>query len=685
MSKKKKIFDKYFLIGAVFFAACLIYVFKLVDLQITGVDRYNSQASERTWEHRETIQAVRGEIYDRNGNLLVKNIYSDSLVFDYESLYAASAGINKTICNTVDILWQNGFKLETEAPFKGTYPHVEYDPEKLEISRISSRLKRFCKKQLLDEDIPAVELYEHLLVYYKLLDEDGNYKIDPRFIDDVVMIRYDMETGNFSADSPYIISENAELELVTAMMEHNCEGVRTKRNYDREYCYPGVASHILGRIGKIPAEQIEEYTSQGYAMDAKVGVEGAEEAFEQLLRGIDGTRVIVTDDSGNVIDSYIEKEPIPGKNVYLTIDIELQKVAEKALEENIQWVVKKGQASGKENQGEKADSGAVTVMKTGTSEVLAMASYPTYDLNLFQENYATLSTDEKKPLFNRALFGNYAPGSTFKVATAAAALTNNVISSNTVVNCKGRYYFYDDYQPRCWYHSGHGNVNPVSALGVSCNCFFFDAGRLLGIDTLNDYCTKLGLGQSTGIELQESTGVLASPAYKEERGELWMPGDTLQAAIGQSVNAVTPLQLTSYISTVLNKGTKYKCTLLYKTEDYSGENEQINTPTVVSQAEISEYTLGLLKKGMQSSKENTSTARKYKFPFGCKTGTAQITNSNANALFTAFAPYNDPEITVSCVIEEGFSGVNAVPAVLDIFSYYFDLNEDGSAKTESND
>ncbi len=680
---KKKILNKYFLVGAVFCLVCLLYVFKLIDLQITGTDRY-SESNERTWEYRESIQALRGEIYDRNGKLLVKNIYTDSLVFDYEALNAAAAGVNATICNTVEVMERNGFKIETEAPFDGTYPHVSYS-DKLEIPRIKSRLQRFCKRELLDEDISAVELYENLIVRYKLVDSDGNYKIDAAYIDDVIKIRYDMEAGNFSEDSPYIIAEDAQLELITAIKEHSCDGVRTVREYNREYCYPGVASHILGRISKIPAEHVDEYVSMGYSMDAKVGVEGAEEAFESLLRGIDGVRVTVLDDDGNIIESYIEREAVPGKNVYLTIDVELQQAAEKALEDNIAWVVKKGQATGKENQGEKADSGAITVLKTGTSEVLAMASYPSYDLNLFQENYTEMSQDEKKPLLNRALFGNYAPGSTFKVATAAAALTENIISSNTTVYDPGKYTFYDDYQPRCWYHAGHGNVNVVSALGVSCNIFFFDAGRQLGIDKLNDYCTQLGLGQNTGIELSESTGVLASPAYKEERGEIWVPGDTLQASIGQSVNAVTPLQLSSYISTVLNKGTRYKCTLLYKTETYSGENEQYNTPTILNQVEMSEYTLGLLKKGMKESKANTSTARKYKFDFGCKTGTAQITNSNANALFTAFAPFNNPEITISCVIEEGFSGVNAVPAVLDVISHYFDLNDDGSPKTEANE
>ncbi len=682
--KKEKILNKYFLIGAVFCIVCTIYTVKLISLQITGVDRY-TESNERTWEYRQTVQAMRGEIYDRNGVLLVKNVYSDSLVFDYEALNAAASGINATICNTVGIMDEYGFDIDTEAPFVGTYPHVTYDEEMLQTTRIKSRLQRYCKKALLDEDISAVELYEHLLTSYKLTDSDGNYRIDAEYIDDVLKIRYDMETGNFSLDSPYVITDNAELELITAIKEHNCEAVRTERNYSREYCFPGVASHILGRVGSIPAENIDEYISQGYAMDAIVGIDGAEEAFESLLRGIDGTRVTVTDDDGNIINSYMETEPVSGKNVYLTIDIELQQVAEKALEENIAWVVKKGQNSGKENQGEKADAGAVTVLKTDTSEVLAMASYPTYDLNLFSESYSQLATDERTPLLNRALFGNYAPGSTFKIATAAAALTEGVISKNTTVYDSGRYTYYSDYKPRCWYHAGHGNVNVVSALGVSCNSFFFDAGRLLGIDRLNDYCTQLGLGQNTGIELSESIGVLASPAYKEERGEVWVPGDTLQASIGQSVNAVTPLQLSSYVNTVLNQGTRKKCTLLYKTETYSGQDEQYNTPTVLNQVDLSSDVLALIKDGMASSKENTSTARKYKFAFGCKTGTAQITNENANALFTAFAPFKNPQITISCVIEEGFSGVNAVPAVLDVISHYFDLNDDGSAKTESDE
>ncbi len=681
MKKKKRILNKFFIIGALFVGVCMFYTARLVNMQITGVDRYD-YAKATTTVYRESIQALRGEIYDRNGVKLVENVCTQTLQFDYEPLLAATDGRNAAIAKVAAVLDGCGHSITTDSPFSGTYPNVSYN-EKMELTRIGSRFKSFCATCELDENIPCIEFYEFLLDRYKLLNEDGTYRVDARYADTVVSVRYDMETCNFSQQNPYVLVKDAQLSLITAVKENACEGVRTEVEYSRRYLFPGVASHILGRVGSIPAEEKEYYLAKGYSLDAAVGVDGVEKAFEELLRGVDGVRVTEVDEDGNIIDSHIETEPQPGKNVWLTIDIELQRAAEKALAENVAWVKEKGEATGKENQGEKADSGAVTVLKTNTSEVLALASYPSYDLNTFRDNYSTLVSDEKKPLFNRALFGSYAPGSTFKIAGAVAALTEGTVSASTTIFDSGRYTYYNDYQPMCWLHSGHGDVNVVSALGYSCNIFFYDVGRRMGIDTLNRYCTKLGLGEYTGIEISESKGTLASPAQKEESGEgAWMPGDTLQAAIGQSSNAVTPLQLSSYISTVINGGTRYKCTLLYKTSLYSGAEEQYNSPVVLDSVSISPYNVGLVKKGMKMAKENTSTTKGYKFSIGTKTGTAQITKESNNALITAFAPYDNPEITVSCVIEQGYSGVNAAPTVLKVISHYFDLNDDGSPKSE---
>ncbi len=682
MKKKKKILNKFFLFGAFFVLVCTVYMIRLVNLQITGVDRYTYSASQTT-VYRESIQALRGEIFDRNGVKLVANVRTYSIEFDYEALDAASSGKNAAIAEAISVLEACGCEIKTDSPFSGTYPHVQYN-EKLELTRIKSRFDNFCRSAELDEDVSCIDFYEYLLDRYRLVDKSGNFKIDARYVDTVVAIRYDMETCNFSSSSPYVLVSDADSALITAIKEHGCQGVRTETECSREYLFPGSASHILGRVGSIPAEDKEYYLAKGYSLDATVGIDGVEKAFEELLRGIDGVCVIEKDESGNVVNSYIEKEAVAGKNVWLTIDIELQQTAEKALAENVAWVREKGEATGEVNQGEKADSGAVTVINTNTFEVLAMASYPTYDLNTFGENYSSLLSDEKKPLFNRALFGNYEPGSTFKVATSIAALTEGTITASTTIYDSGKYEYYKDYQPKCWLHSGHGNVNVVSALGYSCNIFFYDVGRRMGINTLNAYCTKLGLGEYTGIEISESKGVLASPEAKEEAGGgIWVPGDTLQAAIGQSLNAVTPLQLSSYISTVINGGTRYKCTLLYKTVLYSGEDEEYNVPVVLDSVSISQYNVNLVKKGMKMAKENTSTTKKYKFSFGAKTGTAQISKDSNNALITAFAPYNDPEITVSCVIEQGFSGVNAAPTVLKVISHYFDLNDDGSEKTNT--
>ena len=252
------------------------------------------------------------------------------------------------------------------------------------------------------------------------------------------------------------------------------------------------------------------------------------------------------------------------------------------------------------------------------------------------------------------------------------------ITPDTEIYDSWRYEYYKDYQPTCWRSGGHGPLNLIDAIGASCNYYFYEIGRLTGISVMNKYCRMLGLGDYTGIELPENKGVLASPEYKESMYKTWVPGDTLQAAIGQSDNSFNPLQLSSYIATAVNGGSRYKATVLLKTCNYSGGDEQINQPVVLGVAEIDDMTVSAVKRGMKRSKELTSTTKGYNFQIGTKTGTAQTSKTNNNAVLVAFAPYDDPEITLSCVIENGASGVNAAAPVLDTISYYFHLDKNGN-------
>lgn len=678
MQQKKRKFNIRFIpLYVLYGVACVLFFVKLVNIQITGTDRY-VKTSSMTREREVAVQSIRGEIYDRNGVPLATNEYTQALQLDYSSLPSGNAEKNETLASLISVIDKYGCEMRTVMPMTGSYPHIEYDNDALKTTLGKNRMYKFLIYHNIKSGLSCLDLYEELLKEFALLDKDGEHIYDTRVEDMIVRIRYSLDATDFAPGNPYTLASDIDLKLATAVLENGCKGIYIKKEYTRAYGVPGVGSNVIGRIGKIPEGKTEEYLAKGYAYDAVVGLNGAEAAFEDILRGEDGITVYVEDDYGNVLDSYVKKEPVPGKNVYLTIDIKLQDEAEKALERQIRKVVAEALESGEENSGEKADSGALTVFSAKTGEVLALASYPTYDLTTFSDDYAKLVSDPRKPLFDRTVSGAYQPGSTFKLATTIAGLMSKSITEFTEINDTGRYTYYPDYQPMCWLKSGHGPLQLIDAIGASCNYYFYETGRRTGIAEMNKYCIQLGLGEYTGIELPENKGTLASPEYKESIGQRWNPGDTLQAAIGQSDNSFNPLQLSSYIATAVNGGTRYKATLLYKTCNYSGSDTQFNAPQVLGHAEIDENTQDCVKRGMKRSKELTSSTKGYRFPIGTKTGTAQTSKTNNNAVLVAFAPYDDPEITLSCVIENGANGGNAAAPVLDTISYYFNLDKNGN-------
>ncbi|MBQ7698938.1 MAG: hypothetical protein IJT49_01180 [Clostridia bacterium] len=684
MQKKRKFNVRYIPLYVLYAAACTFFFVKLVNIQITGADRYVKTMS-LTHEREVAVQSMRGEIYDRNGVPLAINEYKQSIQLDYASLPTDDKDRNETLASIISVLDKWEREAETVMPMTGVYPHIEYDNEELKSQLGKNRMYKFLIYHNIKSGLSCIDLYEELLNEFALLDVDGEHIYDPHTEDMIVRIRYSLDATDFAPGNPYPLCSDIDLKLATAILENGCKGVFLKKDCTRAYGVPGVGSNVIGRIGKIPEGKMEEYLEKGYAYDAVVGLDGAEAAFEDVLRGEDGITVYVEDDYGNVLDSYVKKEPVPGRNVYLTIDIKLQEAAEKALGEQIRRIVYEARASGIENSGEKANSGALTVFSAKTGQVLALASYPTYDLTTFADDYSKLVSDPAKPLFDRTVSGTYQPGSTFKLATAIAGLMSNTITQYTSINDTGKYTYYSDYQPSCWLKNGHGELELIDAIGASCNYYFYETGRRTGIDEMNKYCSQLGLGEYTGIELPESKGILASPGYKESIGQRWNPGDTLQAAIGQSYNSFTPLQLSSYIASAVNGGTRYKATLLLKTCNYSGADVQTNSPQVLGTVDIDETAQDCVKRGMKRSKELTSSTKGYKFPIGTKTGTAQTSKTNNNAVLVAFAPYDDPEITLSCVIENGAAGGNAARPVLDTISYYFNLDKNGNRLSSTED
>lgn len=684
---------KLIFIAVLFTFTAIFYVTKLANIQLVNRSEYTSSV-QRTYSRTVTIQAQRGEIFDRNGKALVTNIYTYNLNFDYGSLSKDPKISNSVILSVIKALDETGNtdkRTESFFPLLGTYPNFIYDDNVMSKDSYKSKFNRALKDLGFDKDKngdPVENTAEDLMI--KLVDkysldavgEDGEPLYTNEEITDIMRVRFDMAVNQFSSVQPYLFAKDIDLTLITAMKESELRGINFTEEVTRKYEYPGYASHILGVVGPIHAEELEYYSEKGYKMNAIVGVSGCEKAFEEYLHGTDGTMVIEEDENGNIISKRISKEPVSGNDVWLTIDIDMQIAAEDGLKENIEYIVDKAESKEGELDGEDAKVGALTAIST-TGEIYAIASYPSFDLTTYYEDYAALSEDETKPLYNRALRGLYQPGSTFKVGVALAALEEGIITPKTTITDKGRYTFYDPNGPRCWIYlqkgRTHGTINVIGAIQESCNYFFYDIGRQLTIGKMNKYCLEYGLGEKTGIELYEETGILAGPAYRDEKGlGEWYPGDTLQAAIGQSDNLFTPLQISSYIATIVGGGTRYSTHLLGSVRKfYTNEIIYEYEPTVLGQVNMSETNYKTIMNAMKSVTENGSASRvfsSYPIAMGGKTGTAQVSKTKSdNAIFTAFAPFDNPEIISTCIIEQGNTGTDAGFTVKDVFDCYFGI------------
>ena len=690
MKSKHNFTWRYILLAVMMLLCCVVFVGRLVNLQITSRDDY-AVVVEKTYSRTAKIQAHRGEIYDRNGRPLVTNVITYDFVIDYNALPGGD-GTNAMLLAALEAMEATRTKalpLPELLKVEGEYPNLTLDPASTEAN--AAKYQRFLADNAWKTDISMESLIGKLFKKFSLLDEEDEPRYDSDTTKLLLSLRYAMEVHRLTSADPFPLAEDVSLALITYAEEHRLEGPDFYERVTRQYHYPGYASHILGRTDRIFAEEWEYYHALGYPMNAVVGKSGVEFAFEEYLRGQDGELTIVEDEEGNMVDCYVSREPVTGKSVWLTLDIEMQMVAEDALRENILYINDKAAQTPGAQDGEDASKGALTAVNVNTGEVYAMASYPTYDLTTFNRDYAELSANPDSPFVNRALEGRYAPGSTFKIGVAAAALTEGIITPTTYIQTKGIYdYYAPSYTPRCWYYlrygAVHGNINVVKALQVSCNYFFYEVGRLLTIDTMNDYMSSYGLGQATGVELPEVTGVLAGPDYRDDHGlDPWFGGDTLQAAIGQSDNLVTPMQLSVYLSTIANGGTRYAAHLLHSVRSfYDNEIIYAYAPQAVSRAPLSTVNYNTIMTALKSVTEDDGSAarlfRDYPIEVGGKTGTAQVSkNKSDNAVFTAFAPWSDPEIAVSCIIEQGANGTDAGMAVRDVFDYYFKLGDHAPA------
>jgi len=693
---------RYMAIAIFFCLIAMIYLGRLFYTQISGRnDAYDTGTTVRTVP----IQAVRGEIYDRNGKLLVGNSYSYDLVLTSESYPSLRSAYdwNSAMYQILEGLSQpagegENLRVEKWFPMTGVYPNYEYSSDATDgTSTHYYRLQRVLSDLGLEKDTTAEELTEFYEKKYDLLVEsDGERLFTDGQVDRLIRLYYDMDAQRFQVKydtellryytqtaSGYSFATNVNQTAMAYIGEKENLVASYHVNAKRVYNYPGYASHILGTVGPIYTEEWDYYNAQGYRMDSIVGKSGCESAFEAYLHGHDGMMQIEVDESGNVVRTQMLVEPVAGKDVYLTIDIDLQVAAENGLAENVQYVT--GLANGSAAMGAECNAGAAVVLSPTDFSVLALASYPSYDLNYYNVLYNELAANDARPLLNRALNGLYEPGSTYKLGIAAAALMEGEINTSERINCTGSYKKYaPSYSPGCstWPHSNYGtNLNVREAIADSCNVFFYEMGDRLGINRMNSYMSRLGIGQPTGLELGGAGGSLANPD-NWPRNEV--AGRTLQAAIGQADTRVSPLQLACYLGTVMESGARYSAHLLYGVGEFrTGEI------TVLSEAKrlddgslaIPASALNEIKNGMQMVVRDNNLVRtqmanvtRYGVTVGAKTGTAQTQHVAANALFVCAAPIAEPELIISVVLEKGYGGSYASLTAARILECYYGID-----------
>lgn len=644
------------LIGVLF----LVFLVHLFNIQVLGTDKSADSAVSVVTV---PVDAIRGEIYDRDGYPLVTNKQVNKLVFNYLNFPKDYTERNKIIIALIRMFDKNGVEWNDELPIlinkKGA---LTFDSEKKnEVSYLKS-------EAFLDLNYYANvnNCFDALCSKYKL----GEYSTkDAR---DIASVYYSMVKDGFNTGRNYEFATDVSSELVSAIKERSDEfpGVDVQVASEREYYDGTLAPHILGIVANISEEEYESKKEEGYTINDVIGKSGIELAMESYLRGTNGEKTITTDADGNKTEEYTVK-PVQGDTVILTIKRDLQKVAQDALEKGVKDLQESTERSYRL-------SGSVVVMDASSNEVLAMASYPTYDNSTYQENYEKLLGDERKPLWNRALRSTYTPGSTIKPAVAMAGLEEGVISGDTGVVCSGVYRYYKDYQPGCT--NIHGYQNVVRALFNSCNIFFYETSRLLGIEKLNSYFAMFGLGEPTGIELTESEGIVDSVEHREQTGVLWTPGLTIQAGIGHGDNQFTPVQLCAYASTIANRGTRYKTHVVksVKSADLS-ETKLENSAQILSKANFSDKNWDLVHQGMLLV-GTESYARFDNVPckVAAKTGTTTVAKrvggtmiETYNGFIIAFAPYEKPEIAICVAVEGAGSGGSTAPIAAAILAEYF--------------
>lgn len=671
MSDNKKSNLRIIICGIVVVLIFFGFTLRLFDWQIVNSVKYKEVSAQST-SYTEVSDATRGEILDVNGKSLAVNKTSYNIVIN--KIYVQNDSLNNIIntllnlCVLCDTKWVDNLPISIE---NGTAT-FDVDSE-AELSYITG------ESMLNDSElVTAQQVLKALSERY-----DAENFTDINRQRDIISVRYNMEKSGYSYSQAYIFARNVSDDTVAVVSEQTqtIPGVEIRVSNTRVIKNGTLIPHILGVVGSLSSEEYEENKDNGYKINDVIGKFGIESALEDTLRGRSGTKTIVKDENGAIISEEESIKAKPGNTVYLTIDSNVQQVANYSLQKNIDKAraegeneVKSAKAQNKKQQkllGEDCYCGGAVMLSTKDNSVIAAASAPNYDISkYFDSDYnAWLNSNEHSPMFSRTFDGSFSPGSAFKPCTALAALQEKDITQNTAITCTKHYDYYPNYVVNCM--GTHGSIALHNAMTVSCNYYFAETGRRVGATTLYLYAEKLGLGVPTGIEIDESIGVLAG-----RDSTTWYEGNTVQAAIGQSDNTFTPMQLATYTSTIANNGVRYQTHMVRKIVNYERDETVLynnpKKPQVVADAGISKTNMNIVKSAMRSVVTNGTATIVSSYPKAVagKTGTAENAGSD-HVIFICYAPYEKPEVAVAVVLEHGAKGKYAMYTAMDMMDAYF--------------
>lgn len=682
--KKHEGLDRYIILAVFIFAASAAIIYNLAKIQIINGQKYKEESVYRL-AATGSIYPKRGDIYDRNGVPIAGSRMG--YCAQYVDVKMPAKDKNQMLLELIKVLEKDGKTIKSRLK-----NYIDINPVRFKTDAPETFIKNIAKTE---EDAKYIITAEQAFQYMreKTFEIDPSYTVEEAF--KIMQLRYEILLSQPQLNNPMILAEDISVEVMSELEERSSEfrGVTTfVKPYRVYYEAASLLPHVLGYVSEISADDLAKFNEElkddensvPYAAGDIVGQMGIERAAESLLRGIKGKTFREVDENGRTTTSYTEREAVPGNDIYLTLDVKLQKVARDALISNIQRI---RTIKDKKNFHD-ADAGAVVVMNVNTGEILAMASYPDFDPRVFLENNTeainAIRNAPNSPMFNRATSGNYAPGSTYKPLVAIAALETGTITPYTKIRCPYREEIGNMMFTNL--EGDQGYINLEKALETSSNMYFYKVGVQTGIDNIVKWAKIFGFGNKTGIEIGESIGSLASKEYKRQNfGEDWYPANTAMASIGQLYNAFTPVQIANYVATIANDGKKYKPHLIKMAVDDDGKI--VFEPSAeYTQIPAKQSTIDAVKKGMiaVTNKTDGTAASHFKdlpFKVAGKTGTSETgyeSTSSSNGLFVCYAPYDKPEIAIAVVVEHGVWGAYTAPIAKEIIMEYFNLNEENN-------